>query len=650
MEHDQDSRAVRAFSPDVLGRFFGLATDLFCIADLSGRFLRVNQVWIKVLGWEERDLVSQPFMNFVHPDDVAATAAEMVKLGNGQDAVLFENRYRHRDGSYRWLEWCTRAAEPGDTVLYAVARDVTRRKEMEGQLEEKQAELRERASLLSGFYGSTPLMMGVVEIEGEDIRHVFDNKATTDFFEVAPGGTAGRLASGLGVPVEARRDWIREYRLCRATGGPVRFESRQGGRWLDITVSPIEAAPGRPHRYAYVVQDLTERKAMEEELSRAKEAAVQASEVKSRFLATMSHEIRTPLNGILGMVSALEQTRLEAEPARFVRTLRSCGSALLAQVNDILDFAKIESGAMELETVEFELHDRIEEVLDRYRLDAERRGLRFVATLGPGMRRKVTGDSHRIVQVLINLLGNAFKFTSAGGIDVQADLDTGSPDGYELTVRIADTGIGIPTDGLDKLFQPFSQSDAGMSRRFGGTGLGLAICKQLVELMGGRISATSRLGQGSIFSFSCPLGKAIGGPASRRSQEGWTAVVLPVLSGRRILVVEDDEVNQEVARIFLGRHGCDVDFAATGPEALERFEGSAYSLVFMDCQLPGMDGFETTRRIRAKESGGRRIPILAMTANAIRGDRERCLDAGMDDYLSKPLDPDRLAEVLTRWI
>ena len=392
-----------------------------------------------------------------------------------------------------------------------------------------------------------------------------------------------------------------------------------------------------------------ERREFEAQIASARDAAIEASRLKSEFLANMSHEIRTPLNGVIGLATLLLDTPLNREQRDRVVTLRSAGEHLLALVNDILDFSKIETGNLELERVDFELPKVIDEVISLYASSAFDKGVRLRIDTDASTPRSVIGDPARLRQILTNLLGNALKFTQAGSVTLRIT----SEGRHSPTVRfeVVDTGIGISPEAQQRIFEPFVQAESSTTRRFGGTGLGLPICRQLVELMGGVLSVDSRAGQGSTFWFTIPFDPPSLEVSSRPYLEaGASEPGPPVHRQGRVLLVEDNAINQQVALGFLQHLGWEADVASDGLEGLEAALAQPYTVILMDCQMPRMDGYEATQRIRAAERElARRTPIVALTAGAMAGDRERCLDAGMDDYLSKPIDLNRLEVAMDRW-
>jgi two-component system sensor histidine kinase/response regulator len=647
----------RRRAQDELDRFFRVSIDMLCIAGFDGYFKRVNPAWQRTLGYTEAELLARPYMEFVHPDDRVATVAEAAKLNQGQEVILFENRYLHKDGTLRWLLWSSTPL-PDQEVIYGAARDITERKEAEETL-------------------------------------------------------------------------------------------------------------------ALLVR----------ELETSKRRAEEATEAKSAFLANMSHEIRTPLNAILGMTSLALRTRLSSEQQDYLMTAKSSAEALLAVVNDVLDFSKVEARRLDLERAQFDVRDTVGDAVKVLALRAAEKGLELACDVNRDVPAMLVGDAVRLRQVLLNIVGNALKFTSAGEVVVRVTPETSDAESGQTTLHfmVSDTGIGIPADKLKHIFQAFTQADSSTTRRYGGTGLGLAIAQRLVELMSGRLWVESEVGRGSTFHFTavfeqphittpvslaaepraleglrvlvvddnatnrrilvemlsswhmtpwavadarsalvalqnasptatryhavisdCQMPEVDGftlarwikhdarlrgtpfimltsigraedesrvrrlginayltkpvkhsdlldtlaslfGVATRRERPRQTA--RPAARARRalkILVAEDHAVNRKLVTTILRKRGHTVEAVEHGRAALAAMDtsnGRGFDVVVMDLQMPEMGGLEATRAIRAREAGtGRHVPIVALTAHAMKGDRERCLAAGMDDYLSKPID------------
>jgi PAS domain S-box-containing protein len=796
--------SVRRRVEEDLDQFFSLSLDLLCIAGFDGRFKRLNPAWGPALGYADGELLSRPFLDFVHPDDRSATLAEMERLATGADTIHFENRYRCKDGSYRWLSWMARPAL-SRKLIYAVARDIT-----ESRLAE-QALARER-NLLRTLMDNLPDHIFVKDTHS---RFITANASTlrtlgvsqleaavgkTDFDFLPPDRAAQYAADERQVVETGEVLSDREELLVDAAGQK---------RWLLTTKVPLRQG-GEVVGLVGISHDISQRKRAEDELSRARDAAEAASRAKSEFLANMSHEIRTPMNGILGMTELALQTDLSPEQRDCLTIVRSSADALLSVINDILDFSKIEARKLKLDEVPFTLRDAVEDAIRSLALRAEAKGLELACHIAANVPEAIVGDSGRLRQVILNLVGNAVKFTERGEIvvDVRADsvssfLDSTTttatdasllaashdPHSSMLHFEVRDTGIGVPLDKQQIIFAAFTQADPSTTRRYGGTGLGLAISSQLVQMMGGRLWVESEPGKGSAFHFTARFGvhgeaipratpaepavlkglpvlvvddnstnrrileemltgwrmapRAVEGArqalvALRESAAAGTPYRLVLLDGHmpdmdgfalaeemkrspelagakvlmltstgnpedieqcrrlgiqgylmkpfkksellltvlkalgsltppvespspdrgprienrralRVLLAEDNPVNQTLAVRLLGKRGDEVVVVGTGREAVAALEQEPFDLVLMDVQMPEMDGLEATSRIRARErEGGGHVPIIAMTAHAMKGDRERCLDAGMDGYVSKPVQAQELFAAIAR--
>ena len=395
--------------------------------------------------------------------------------------------------------------------------------------------------------------------------------------------------------------------------------------------------------------EIARREVVETELRAATGRAEAANRAKSEFLATMSHEIRTPMSGLIGMLRIVRESPLAPGQREQIETAAASADTLLDLLNDILDFSKIEAGHLELERIAFAPAPTIHSVVDLLRPRATAKNIALVIDLDSRLPAGLLGDPTRLRQVLLNLLGNAIKFTEHGRVSLHVTRDLLVTDAAQLTFAVSDSGIGLDGDTVARLFRAFTQADSTMSRRFGGTGLGLAISQKLTEAMGGQITVQSEPGRGSVFQFTVRLPFATAEQSARLSAaDGGSRYVAPTLRGR-LLVVEDDRVNQRVIAHFLKQMGLEFSLAGDGYEAVQSATGSTWDAVLMDCQLPGLDGLEATRRIRQKLAG-RPLPIIALTANASTADRTACLAAGMDDFLTKPVRVELLAATLQKWL
>lgn len=382
------------------------------------------------------------------------------------------------------------------------------------------------------------------------------------------------------------------------------------------------------------------------ELIQAREESEQANRAKSDFLAMMSHELRTPMNGVLGMLQLLETTSLNDEQAEYAALATESTEHLLKVINDILDFSRIERGALELEAIPFDLPELLRSSVQAFQHSAQQRGLELRLESPPELERlEVSGDPTRIRQILVNLIGNALKFTEEGGISVETHWQPLDEQVLWFTCTVRDTGIGIDAEHLERMFDAFRQADTSISRRYGGTGLGLPIARTLAERMGGTLQAESQVGSGSVFTLEIPL------PFRHRMERQQTgeSQTLGGGEGLSVLLVEDNPVNQTVIEAMLRSLGYRVSLVGDGQQALQHCAEQEYAAILMDCRLPLMDGYEATRRIR-QQPRGRQIPIIALTANALQGDRETCLAAGMNDYLAKPFKRADLQRILQRWL
>ena len=628
--------------------YFELPLHGRCVTSPEKGWLEVNDRLCEILGYTREEILGKTWIEMTHPDDLAADVAQFDRILSGEiEQYKLEKRFIRKDGAVIWTEISVGCVHKSDGTVdhfICVMEDISERKKSEQERSKLEAQYRSiLQAAMDGFCIND--MQGRIQ----SVNAAFCQMSGYSEQELLTMSISDLEA------VMTPEEVASNIRKIKAQGG-TRFESRHRRKdgWLvDLEIS----VQFRPSDNVLVTfhHDITARKELEAKIREALNRAEAGSRAKSEFLGVMSHELRSPLNGVLGFAELLADTPLNDEQKSFAKTISRSGEHLLAIVSDILDFSSIEHGSLAIQVAPLSIAELVESSDVAIRQAAAEKGIEFRCEVAPGVPEQITGDERRIRQILINLLGNALKFTSSGSVVLRIEPDA---QGRFLDFSVEDTGIGISSETLDRLFQPFVQGDSKINRRFGGTGLGLAVSRRIAEAMGGTITVASNPGKGSTFTFRFPLisdgGMAavpshlfIGADGASPSSPG--AETPAPHAGHLALVVEDDNASGVVGVKMLQNLGYQAEFVADGAKAVEAFVPGKYSVILMDVAMPVMDGLVATEKIREIEASTEfHVPIIAFTANVLPGDRERCLAAGMDDFLAKPFKRAELAAVLAR--
>ncbi|MEI6714622.1 MAG: PAS domain S-box protein [Verrucomicrobiota bacterium] len=616
--------------------------------DVQGRITYANAKFCEISGYSLDELLgcNHRILNSgTHPKEFFVEMWDTISRGTVWSGEICN---RSKDGSLYWVQSTIvpiLGANRKPQRYLAVRTDITARKQLELALRQSETDHR----LL--FQNNTQGIL-IVDIERQVFFSV--NPALCRMFGYSESEMLKLHLSEIH-PADYR-DWIREDFKAHARGlksqsTMVPCITKDGVVFYSDIFSTNTSVQGRPCLVGFFT-DVTLRKQHEEELLSMKERAESANRAKSEFLATMSHEIRTPMNGVLGFTDLLLQTPLTEQQQGFLSAIKNSGESLLIIINDILDLSKIEAGKLTIDRTQFNLRDKLEKVTDSLAPKADSKGIQIIVDYPEHIANKVVADSNRIQQVLINLVGNAIKFTERGAVTVRVTEQIYGDRPF-FRIEVKDTGIGLSHEQQSRLFQKFTQADSSTTRRFGGTGLGLVISKNLVELMGGQIGVESEPGRGSTFWFTFPRERPVADVVHDVANDSVRDAVHDSKPFQwehlRILVVEDNEVNQLFVKAVMGKLACKADYTRNGLEAIDAFKSKPYNAILMDCHMPEMDGFDATVQIRQLEKEqphGKRTPIIALTASAMKEDHDRCLTVGMDDVLTKPIKVKELEAVI----
>ena len=629
----------------------------------------VNPMTLDLLGVDsEQDLIDRPFAEFIHPDDrnmVVENCRRLVANETVPSRYVF--RVVTREGIVKWVEINGALIEwQGKPATLNLLSDITERKLAANEVKAIKTQM-------EFILGATKTGLDIIDAKfnihyiDPEWKKVYGDYAGHKCYQYFMDRNTPCPDCGVVKALQTKSIIVTEEVMLKEKSRPIQVTTipfqNDAGEWLAAEVNV----------------DITERKRAEERLQQTNQdletaiersnelanQAMKANAAKSEFLANMSHEIRTPLNGVIGMTGLLLDMDLNTEQHEYAKIAHICGEILLALINDILDISKIEACKLELETLDFDLRSMLKDTTDFLAIGAREKGLDLVILVEPRVPSLLSGDPGRLRQILVNLGSNAVKFTEKGEIVISVSLESEDEQNATIRFSVRDTGIGIPANRQDILFSPFTQVDGSTTRKYGGTGLGLAISRQLAELMGGKIGLESNEGKGSTFWFTAVFEKRPTGSGSTEerfteiegegARERSAATSTISENGKRkirILVVEDNPVNQKVAQAMLRKMGLRADVVADGQEAVNALQMIHYDLVLMDCQMPEMDGFQATRCIRQEGSKAfnPHIPIIAMTAATMQGDRKKCIQAGMSDFIAKPILKRELTEMLARWL
>ncbi|MGY8972361.1 MAG: ATP-binding protein [Sphingomonadales bacterium] len=610
----------------------------------------------KLLGYPPEEMIGQSPINGIHPDDRAATMVASEKLFQGAvPRTLTTYRHKHRDGHYVWLEahFASRRVPETDELqdFVGIVRDIGARRREKLLDSERNARMRENNRLLQMAEGIANIGHWRIDVQEDSLfwsEQLFRIHGVSDDF-------VPDLEKGIDFYYEEDRPMVTEaVEKALNEGEDFEFTARivrPNGELRHVaTIGHAESSPtGEVVTVFGVFKDITETVLIEERLRQSRDAAEDAAKAKTHFLANMSHEIRTPMNGVIGFADLLLESDLSEEHLEYARMISDSGKAMLRLLNELLDLSKIEAGRMQLSREPVDFGHLVRSSVRLFEPNAKAKGIVLEADIASGMPTG-TGDKLRVRQIILNLIGNAIKFTDQGSVRIVAQEEDGS-----IVIRVIDTGVGIPADKLSHVFDEFAQIEGASASSVAGTGLGLAIARQLTELMGGSLTATSELGQGSTFVLSLPLVECEGNAPDAPAQKQDAASFRKTLTGRRVLLAEDVDINRKLAVAMLGRLGVAVEIAEDGKQAVEkvraaREQGRPFDAVLMDMQMPVMDGLEATRTLRAEGVSERDLPILAITANAYPDDIELCLAAGMQDHVAKPISIERLGPCLEKWL
>lgn len=630
--------------------FFNETTDLICIANLDGYFLKINPAFTNILGYTESELITKKFINYVYSDDIEKTLNEINNLSEGINTINFSNRYLRKDGSKIWLQWIS-TINLETKIVFAIARDISGIKNTQ-----------EKLLLSEKLLNESQKMAKIGSWEFDLISNkLYWSDELYNIFEIdksAKENLAESYRSRLTIEDINHLDQLADRTIKEKISYEVEHPFTLSGnrkKWLLGSGEPVINEAGEVIKIRGVARDITAQKERDAAI-KAKEFAELANQAKSDFLANMSHEIRTPLNGIIGFTDLLLKTKLDSDQQVYMSNINQSANLLLDIINDILDFSKIESGKFELSFEPVNLRSLAEQVIDLFKSHALNKKIDLNLMIDPNIPKYVITDSVRLKQVLVNLIGNAVKFTNFGEVLLQIEIVKKNKNQFvPIRFSVIDTGIGIQNHNLNKIFQSFVQEDVSTSKKFGGTGLGLSISNQILEKLNSKINVKSVVGEGSNFNFTINFETA-NSLATKEQISGYVDEKKNNKSNKlskkfKILIVEDNKINMLLCTKMI--HSIlpksTILEAYNGKMALEILENQNVNLILMDIQMPIKNGYETTIEIRNNDKF-KNLPIIALTAGIMIGEKEKCIENGMDDFISKPFKLIELQTIINKYI
>jgi PAS domain S-box-containing protein len=630
--------------------FVNESPDLVCIADSNAYYKVVNPAFTRVLGYSKEELLSRPFVDFVHPEDLEKTYAEVQFLTNNNPTIDFENRYITKKGNLVYLQWKANL-NSSNNLIYAIARDITETRKTQGKLLSSEKSLNEAQKIAK--IGSWDFNLITQELNWSDelykifeIQNIPNNpNLYGEYLSRFTPEDAEQLKMNVGNTIANNVPYEMEHQIVL---------DNQKKKWVFCTGVPIVDDTNTVIALKGVVQDITQKKQIDETI-KAKEKAEAANKAKSDFLANMSHEIRTPLNGIVGFTDLLLKMNFDKDQLEYLNMVNESANTLMDIINNILDFSKIEAGKLELDFEEIDLHELSHQIINLFKYEANYKKIDLIINIDTKVPQYIIGDSIRLKQIVLNLLSNAMKFTFSGHIKLNVDL-VEEKDGFsKIKFSVKDTGIGIKIKNQKKIFQSFVQADSTTNRKYGGTGLGLAISNQLLGLKNSELKLNSTFGKGSDFFFTVDFEKVNKkkdelsfSPAIRVNNKMSTS---KRYSDLKILIAEDNKINMFLVKTLIKNlfDKCTIIEATNGYEAVQKVQMAIPDIVLMDIQMPILNGYDASLEIR-KLYEFNHIPIIALTAGVLSGEKERCLEHGMSDYISKPINRLELEQTVFKWL